>query len=110
MGGVRAQQKLDLQPDRVIYPDVFTVVIIVLQPHLGKLARVPSQVRGYPPTSPTIGIKPKCVLVLARTSLCQVVTSDRRDPPFVKTVCHLRVHAPFCVCFPWFCFCLFVCV
>src|SRR5262245_20397460 len=45
---VRTQQELELQPRGGVVPHALAVVEVVLEPHLGELARIPGQVRRDP--------------------------------------------------------------
>src|SRR5215211_2305353 len=90
---MRAEEELELQPDRVVTSDATTVIVIVLQAKLRKFSGIPRQIRRNPPARITKGIS-AVERFVARIVPGDEIAAQSGHPARPKAVEQLRIDAP----------------
>src|SRR5262245_48509013 len=94
MSGMRAQEELPLQPNRVGGGEAIAMLQIVLEANFRKFAVVPGEVRRDAPVDGALGISPDNVLILCPADWGHIIAAQRGDPAFFEAIGDLRVEAP----------------
>ena len=89
-----AQQKLELQPDRMIRSDPLAFVMVVLQANLGELARIPGQVWRQAPAANAFRIVTVGYFITCPFGSSDIFTTQSGDPALAESVEPLRIKAP----------------
>src|ERR1019366_1062247 len=91
---MRAQQELDLQPDRMLGSELLAVVEIILEPNLRELAGVKGQARRNAGALAAENI----VGMVSAGAAVGVIAAQAGDPALFETPEHLGVEAPVLQC------------
>src|SRR5262245_54496669 len=87
--GVRAQKEFKLQPDGMVHAHIIPVVVIVLQPEFGKLARIKRQRGRDAPALVALWRMTQRIVVTRHE-----VAPQRSHPARAEAPRHLRVNPP----------------